>query len=112
MTGNKVGSIIYGIGVLTIAVGVFAALICWYVLNFGIALICFFSAFISGMLFIGFGEIIKLLQQLVDERGATNSKVKVSVKKYCCSDCGEIVQYGIESCPKCGRIFDWSQFEK
>ena len=69
---NKIASILFGIGVATIGIGVIGSLFLgftvteYYGFNFGVFLAGSVASLVSGMIHIGFAEIINLLQQSVE----------------------------------------------
>ena len=70
---NKIGKTLNVIGVATIIVGIIGSLILSINLDsdFPITLLVGgIASFISGMVFVGFGEIISLLQKTVDKQDA------------------------------------------
>ena len=63
---NKIGKTLHIIGIITIFVGIIGSLILSINLDSDFPVILFIGSiisFISGMVFIGFGEIISLLQE-------------------------------------------------
>ncbi len=64
---NKIGKALKAIGALVIIVGIIISVI-FGVSALSILVIGAVASFISGMIFIGFGEIIILLQRSVDEQ--------------------------------------------
>lgn len=60
---NKIGKIFFVIGMLTICSGLIASFIVGNEYKFIFGLITFICSFVSGVLFIGFGEVIFLLQE-------------------------------------------------
>lgn len=73
---NIVGKILFIVGILAIVLGIIASLICAAAFptitydydkayNISLAIVGSISSFVSGMCFIGFSEIIALLQKLV-----------------------------------------------
>ena len=76
---NKIGKTLHVIGVATIIVGIIGSLILSINLDsdFPITLLVGgIASFISGMVFVGFGEIISLLQKNVDKQDAILSYIK------------------------------------
>lgn len=77
---NTIGQILRIIGYITIALGVIASLIIWFIVadelngmaGFGAGLGTFVGTFVSGMMFLGFSEIIFLLESL-----NANSKTEI-----------------------------------
>ena len=76
---NKIGKTLHVIGVATIIVGIIGSLILSINLDsdFPITLLVGgIASFISGMVFVGFGEIISLLQKNIDKQDAILSYIK------------------------------------
>lgn len=68
---NKIGKTLHVIGITTIIVGIIGSLILSTNLDSDFPLILIIGSivsFISGMVFIGFGEIIALLQKNIDKQ--------------------------------------------
>ena len=68
---NKIGKTLHIIGILTIALGILGSLILNVSLDDETPIIFFvggIASFVSGMVFIGFAEIISLLQKNVDKQ--------------------------------------------
>ena len=68
---NKIGKTLHVIGIATIIVGIIGSLILSTNLDSNFPLILIIggiASFISGMVFIGFGEIIALLQKNIDKQ--------------------------------------------
>lgn len=79
---NTTGKTLKVIGVLTIILGLFAGLIVWGVYEFepvGLLwdLVTCVGTFVSGMLFIGFGEVIFLLQENLNANKVTSVQTRV-----------------------------------
>ena len=76
---NNIGKTLHVIGIATIIVGIIGSLILSINLDtdFPITLIVGgIASFISGMVFVGFGEIISLLQKNVDKQDAILNYIK------------------------------------
>lgn len=83
---NATGKVIRTIGQIIIGLGAIASIIIWIAVadayngafGFGAALGTFVGTFVSGMMFIGFSEIIFLLQENLN---ANNKKGENEIKK-------------------------------
>lgn len=83
---NATGKVIRTIGQIIIGLGAIASIIIWIavadayngVFGFGAALGTIFGTFVSGMMFIGFSEIIFLLQENLN---ANNKKGENEIKE-------------------------------
>lgn len=76
---NKIGKTLHVIGIATIIVGIIGSLILSINLDsdFPITLLVGgIASFISGMFFVGFGEIISLLQKNVDKQDSILNYIK------------------------------------
>ena len=76
---NNIGKTLHVIGIATIIVGIIGSLILSINLDtdFPITLIVGgIASFISGMVFVGFGEIVSLLQKNVDKQDAILNYIK------------------------------------
>lgn len=130
MGNSIISKVLYFVGIGTIIVGVAASLIIGGPIN-NIAIIIggTMGSIISGIILIGFGEVISLLQQNVDNQNIiinhfnnksskintnTTSKnvptIKIEPNKttykrsFKCANCGKIIdQY---PCPECGFKFN------
>lgn len=77
MKENMISKIIKCIGIVTIALGSLAFLIIGAnAENGGIVIGGIVGSFISGVMFIGFAEVINLLQQSVDKQNNILNKIK------------------------------------
>ena len=82
---NQIGKIFNVMGKLEIVAGVFASIATWIavgdeyggVICFVTVLAVFSSSFISGMLFIGFSEVIFLLQENLNANKVTSVQTRV-----------------------------------
>jgi len=69
MSENSIGRTINIIGIVTFIIGIIGSFICGIALNsWSIAIIGSVASFISGMCFVGFSEIISLLQRNVNKQ--------------------------------------------
>ena len=99
MKDNQTGKTLYYIGVITIIVGIIGSFICGAVFksitydyssfsgysvdetyNWSLAIIGAVASFISGMCFIGFSEIISLLQRTVNKQDEIIKKIEEQPK--------------------------------
>ncbi len=80
---NKIGKILKVIGKVVIGLGFIGSLIVWGnlmdegVICFITVLAVFISTFVSGMLFIGFSEVIFLLQENLNANKVTSVQTRV-----------------------------------
>lgn len=84
---NFVGKILKAIGILTIISGIITGWIMWAIIakeyngsiGFGANFVIFGSSFITGMLFIGFAEVIYLLQSINDKEAISKQSEDESI---------------------------------
>lgn len=80
---NQIGKVLNIIGKIVIGLGVIGSVILWAILidediiGFTISLAVFISTFVSGMMFIGFSEVIFLLQENLNANKVTSVQTRV-----------------------------------
>lgn len=67
-TDNSVGTMLQGVGILIVTINAFRALLAFNEFGSVVAFEIFLQGIIFGALFIGFGEALKLLQGLFNQR--------------------------------------------
>lgn len=105
MKDNTIGKTLRYIGFATIFVGGFASLIISTSVDkeFPVTLIVGgLASFISGMCFVGFSEIICLLQVIVNKLNSNNNNNNNNNSINKCQICGHKFEGSEKFCPKCG----------
>lgn len=79
---NTIGKALKVIGVLTIGLGFFASIGINFIYDYEeigliVSIVLFISSFVSGMLFIGFSEVIFLLQENLNANKVTSVQTRV-----------------------------------
>lgn len=80
---NQIGKVLNIVGKVVIGLGVIGSVIVWAnlidegIIGFATSLAVFISTFVSGMLFIGFSEVIFLLQENLNANKVTSVQTRV-----------------------------------